>query len=153
MQLTSIIGVALPLSSVFLAAISVAAAPTTDPHKTLACRDVAGCVLPRHPITPDGTCGPTKPGAYACRGGYCCSKWGWCGTAPEYCGDDCNKEYGTCGVPTPTPTPHPISPDGSCGPGSAGPYRCADGDCCSSFGWCGSTTEHCSRCQPGWGKC
>ncbi|KAK7978655.1 hypothetical protein PG996_004709 [Apiospora saccharicola] len=125
MQLTSIIGLALPLSSVLVAATPVAGAPTIDPHKTVS----------THSITPDGTCGSTKPGAYACKEGYCCSKWGWCGTNPEFCGDGCDKEYGACGIPTPTPTPHPISADGSCGPGSAGPYRCADGNCCSLFGW------------------
>lgn len=67
MQLTSVIGTALPLSSVFLAATLVTGAPTIDPHKT----------VPTHSITPDGTCGPTSSGTYSCKEGYCCSKWGW----------------------------------------------------------------------------
>jgi hypothetical protein len=30
-----------------------------------------------HTTTPDGSCGPTSAGYYACRAGYCCSEWGW----------------------------------------------------------------------------
>ena len=47
------------------------------------------------------------------------------------------------------------SPDGSCG--GTNQYICTGttyGDCCSSSGWCGSTSAHCSAsCQTLFGKC
>ncbi|KAH8732274.1 hypothetical protein GQ44DRAFT_602887 [Phaeosphaeriaceae sp. PMI808] len=47
-----------------------------------------------------------------------------------------------------------VSPDGSCG--STG-YTCLgalDGNCCSQYGWCGSTTNYCGTgCQSGFGNC
>ncbi|KAK6823604.1 hypothetical protein PG987_013861 [Apiospora arundinis] len=105
MQLTNIIGLALSLSSVFLAATPVAGAPTIDPHKT----------VPTHSITPDGTCGPMA-------------------LLPNIAATAATNNTGVRHPDADAPS-HPVSPDGSCGPGSAGPYRCADGNCCSSFGW------------------
>ena len=46
-----------------------------------------------------------------------------------------------------------ISVDGSCGNG----FTCLGsryGDCCSKYGWCGSTADHCDAgCNPGFGRC
>ena len=45
------------------------------------------------------------------------------------------------GVPAPGPGPSPGG--GTCGNGSPGDGVCADGTCCSQFGWCGTSAEHC----------
>ncbi|KAF2028534.1 FAD-binding domain-containing protein [Setomelanomma holmii] len=48
-----------------------------------------------------------------------------------------------------------VSTDGSCG--STGSITCKGsgfGDCCSQYGWCGSSTAHCGTgCQSAWGTC
>jgi hypothetical protein len=64
----------------------------------------------------------------------------------------------TTAVPTatsgaaPAPT-QKVSVDGSCGSG----VTCLGssfGDCCSAYGWCGSTAAFCATgCQSGFGKC
>jgi len=55
----------------------------------------------------------------------------------------------------PASTATKVTTDATCG-GTAG-YTCLGstfGSCCSSFGWCGSTTAHCGTgCQPGFGNC
>lgn len=70
-----------------------------------------------------------------------------------------NIRFG-CGSTAPSPTPSAIasgkvSVDGSCG-GTNG-YTCKGstfGDCCSSYGWCGSSNAHCdSGCQSTFGVC
>ena len=68
---------------------------------------------------------------------------------------------GNCNqVVVPAPAPPPLgpgspSPDGSCGGTSE--YTCANatfGACCSSSGWCGDSTAHCSAgCQSKFGYC
>lgn len=62
-------------------------------------------------------------------------------------------------APRPTSTRRPptqpleVSEDGSCGNG----ITCLEseyGDCCSQFGWCGNTTDHCGLgCNPTFGYC
>jgi hypothetical protein len=53
---------------------------------------------------------------------------------------------------TPTATAFPESPDWSCGAGIG--YRCPGTNCCSQYGWCGSTSEYCGAgCQKSYGKC
>lgn len=52
------------------------------------------------------------------------------------------------------PTGTGTSTDGSCGRG----VSCLGtewGDCCSVFGWCGSSDDYClpEKCQPDWGTC
>ncbi|RPA82141.1 glycoside hydrolase/deacetylase [Ascobolus immersus RN42] len=45
-----------------------------------------------------------------------------------------------------------VSPDGTCGPANG--YTCETGECCSQYGWCGVTTDHCGAgCQSAFGKC
>ncbi|KXS19690.1 carbohydrate-binding module family 18 protein [Gonapodya prolifera JEL478] len=57
--------------------------------------------------------------------------------------------------PPPPPSPPsgiPISTDSSCGSG-VNKY-CPNSQCCSQYGWCGTTTDYCGTgCQPGFGKC
>ncbi len=44
-----------------------------------------------------------------------------------------------------SPTTSPITlPLGTCGEGSRGNGICPDNTCCSTAGWCGTTSEHCS---------
>ena len=70
-------------------------------------------------------------------------------TAPE----SKDKEEGdgnmasTTPAPAPMPTSQPSSGSGSgtCGNGNRGNGVCADGTCCSKWGWCGTSTEHCIR--------
>jgi peptidoglycan/xylan/chitin deacetylase (PgdA/CDA1 family) len=43
--------------------------------------------------------------------------------------------------------------EGKCGPQSNGDVSCKNGLCCSKFGFCGSTKEHCDNCQSKFGSC
>jgi len=80
-----------------------------------------------------------------CPDGQCCSPWGYCGTGYNY-----------CGVETPNPTPNPATPrptaggtiEGTCVNGNIGDGICSDGTCCSKYGWCGITPEHCGDSSP-----
>ncbi|KAH3968547.1 hypothetical protein HBI56_233710 [Parastagonospora nodorum] len=101
-----------------------------------------------------------------CKGssfGDCCSSYGYCGSTKDYCSKGCQAGYGTCySTPTPpasspaaSPVVSPISHDGSCG-GPKG-YTCLNsqfGNCCSKYGWCGSTSAYCQTgCNPAFGTC
>ncbi|KAG0130030.1 hypothetical protein HOY82DRAFT_520964 [Tuber indicum] len=97
-------------------------------------------------LSPDGTCGPASNN-YICSPnfGNCCSGAGYCGNSSSHCGAGCYSSDGAClttGIP---------SVDGSCG--GTGGLTCTggafNGQCCSGFGWCGSTTAHCSTAE-GW---
>jgi hypothetical protein len=58
---------------------------------------------------------------------------------------------GTVTPPT-TPGGGTTSPDGTCA-GSGG-YVCPSGLCCSQYGWCGTTSDHCGAgCNPVFGTC
>ena len=77
-------------------------------------------------------CSPAAP----CSNGACCSKYGWCGTTPEYCAVDqgcvsnCSNE--------------PVGITNQCGPN----LPCSDGTCCSQWGWCGTGPDYCGEgCQ------
>jgi hypothetical protein len=65
-----------------------------------------------------------------------------------------------CPVPAPAASPEAvvravasnISPDETCG-GASG-YTCPTGQCCSKYGWCGTTAAYCGAdCQSGFGTC
>jgi hypothetical protein len=53
-------------------------------------------------------CGSEAGGA-VCANGECCSKYGWCGTTPEYCETDCQSNCKTAGTPTPSLSATPTS--------------------------------------------
>ncbi|KAK0736578.1 hypothetical protein B0T21DRAFT_367207 [Apiosordaria backusii] len=100
--------------------------------------------------SPDGFCG--YPNLYNCTNsgfGSCCSSTNWCGDSPSHCQTGCQSLFGIC-------TESNVSTDGSCGPAN-GDKTCAGsgfGDCCSSGGWCGNTTDHCAAgCQSSFGTC
>jgi len=98
------------------------------------------------PIATDGTCGDGDRGDGKCPfEGYCCSKWGYCGTTPEYCEDD-------SAAPTPSivdgapPAPTFSVEAGMCGAGNGdlGDGFCPDESlCCSDWGYCGSGELYC----------
>lgn len=50
-----------------------------------------------------------------------------------------------------------VSPDATCGTNSGNKYTCTGGSfgqCCSKYGWCGTTSAYCgSGCQIGFGTC
>ncbi|ORX78353.1 hypothetical protein BCR32DRAFT_235133, partial [Anaeromyces robustus] len=46
-------------------------------------------------LSTDGRCGIVF-GNTVCPEGQCCSKFGYCGTGKEYCGSNCQSEYGEC---------------------------------------------------------
>ncbi|KAK5673424.1 hypothetical protein QVD99_000871 [Batrachochytrium dendrobatidis] len=106
----------------------------------------------------DPTCGP---GLGRCDPGECCSQYGYCDVTPAHCGVGCQPAFGVCkntptstSRPKPSPTPKklPESPDSTCG--QAAGYRCAQGDCCSQYNFCGNTAAHCGAgCQSAFGTC
>ena len=120
-------------------------------------------------ISKDDRCGKEHG---RCPAGKCCSKYGWCGSSDKYCeiSRGCQSEFGECsGTQTSTKTtsktettktsvkPYTsvptISSDGKCGQGHG---ACPDDKCCSKYGYCGTTYEHCyisKGCQLGFGSC
>lgn len=60
-----------------------------------------------------------------CAQGSCCSKYGYCGTGPDYCTGGSNP--------------------GNCGNTGA---PCASGQCCSKYGYCGTGPDYCGGTTP-----
>ncbi|KAF2262629.1 glycoside hydrolase/deacetylase [Lojkania enalia] len=121
-------------------------------------------------VSTDGTCAGTS--GFTCVGssfGNCCSQYGWCGSTTGHCGTGCNSAFGTCSSSggssvqpssTRASTPSPsstlkVSSDGTCG--SSVKMTCQGstfGNCCSQYGWCGTTSGHCGTgCQSAFGTC
>ncbi|KAF2028980.1 hypothetical protein EK21DRAFT_90197 [Setomelanomma holmii] len=108
-------------------------------------------------ISTSGSCGAASEGL-TCAGsvfGNCCSQYGWCGSTSAYCGTGCQSGYGTC-TPVVSSTGVKVSDDGSCG--GTGGMTCQGstfGNCCSFYGWCGSTSGYCKadNCNPAFGTC
>jgi len=97
-------------------------------------------------ISTDYKCGKDKG---RCPNGYCCSKYGWCGTSEKHCSLEkgCNTEFGYCR------TPYMVSTNGRCGMNVG---KCPMGQCCSAYGWCGTSDRHCSTeegCNSEFGEC
>ncbi|KAI9017010.1 hypothetical protein BC832DRAFT_521885, partial [Gaertneriomyces semiglobifer] len=109
------------------------------------------------PITKDGRCGVGFN--TACWDGFCCGSNGWCGKTDKHCGTGCQASFGICtNTPPPPPPPvtttttttRPTSIDARCGPAFG--TVCDAGMCCSQYGYCGVSAEHCGvGCQVGWG--
>ncbi|KAI3661874.1 hypothetical protein MP638_005915 [Amoeboaphelidium occidentale] len=80
---------------------------------------------------------------------------------PPSSGEVSNSVYGSPAInfkPADTPKMSQYSkgysPDGTCGPQSAGNWMCRPGSCCSVYGHCGNTIEFCGRgCQASFGNC
>ncbi|KAK9761750.1 hypothetical protein K7432_013121 [Basidiobolus ranarum] len=94
----------------------------------------------------------------SCASGLCCSEWGWCGYSSDHCTGGCQKQFGQCNDDKPTttstvvPTPGALRYlDEKCGSGLG---SCAPGLCCSQWGYCGYTSDHCAAgCQKQFGGC
>ncbi|ORX42973.1 glycoside hydrolase/deacetylase [Piromyces finnis] len=96
----------------------------------------------------DGRCG-TGYGT-KCPSGQCCSKYGHCGTTSAYCDAGCQSGFGKCNSSSTTTTT--TSSDGRCGTGYG--TKCPSGQCCSKYGYCGTSSAHCDAgCQSGFGTC
>jgi len=98
-------------------------------------------------VSTDGRCGKEKG---RCPTGECCSKYGWCGRSSDHCSADagCQSTYGQCSKES-----DEISSNGRCGPLDG---KCPEGECCSKYGWCGTSKDHCvvaNGCQSEFGKC
>jgi len=102
------------------------------------------------PISTDGTCGPNK----SCPSNQCCSKYGYCGTSTAHCGTGCQVGLGKCGTSSNNSGvdyTKIVSTDGQCGDGHG---KCPSGQCCSQYGYCGTSTAHCNaKCQTKYGIC
>jgi peptidoglycan/xylan/chitin deacetylase (PgdA/CDA1 family) len=128
----------------------------TQPASTIS---ITSTSTPTGILTTDTTCGGAS--GFVCAPGDCCSQFGFCGTSAQHCGTGCNPLFGVCGAFVPVdpnaPPPPPvqtggISPDSSCGGANA--FTCPAGNCCSQFGFCGTTAEHCGTgCQAPFGQC
>ncbi|KPM40558.1 hypothetical protein AK830_g5977 [Neonectria ditissima] len=120
-------------------------------HCGAGCNSAFGtCDASAGAISTDGTC--NKNGK-TCKGsafGDCCSSTGFCGKSSDHCGAGCNSAFGTCSEGAGS-----ISTDGNCGPKNGKTCKGSTfGDCCSSNGYCGKSTDHCrTGCQLSYGLC
>ena len=114
-------------------------------------------------------CGPISKATCTGKGegeakGKCCSVGGYCGSGPEYCGDDMQKDYShghnVCAEVAPPPAVDTASNPAACysdanlGSNQCGPAigaTCtgnglgeATGKCCSATGYCGNGPEYCT---------
>jgi len=122
------------------------------------------------PISSNGQCGGSAgQTCTASTFGNCCSSSGWCGSTAAYCGTGCQPGFGLCPVQSSSttlattttstlsgPAASNLSKNGACGP-AGGNATCQGsqwGNCCSSYGYCGSDGDYCSTgCLAGYGTC
>lgn len=128
---------------------------TSGPSSTVS---ITSTSTPTGAVDPNGSCGGST--GFVCGPGACCSEHGFCGTSIAYCGAGCQPDFGVCGVnvpanpggESPAPAPGGVSPDNTCGGDKA--YTCPDSTCCSQYGFCGDTADHCGAgCQSAFGVC
>ncbi|ETN46031.1 uncharacterized protein HMPREF1541_00214 [Cyphellophora europaea CBS 101466] len=105
-------------------------------------------------VSENGDCGSdVSQTCLGSRFGNCCSSRGFCGSTTDYCGADCQIDFGTCSSLNATL----ISADGNCGASDPEGQVCLGstfGNCCSPRGFCGSTSDYCGTgCQSGYGNC
>jgi hypothetical protein len=112
------------------------------------------CSAASESISTDGACGSNGKTCVGSTFRNCCSSGNFCGSSSTHCGVGCQNGSSSACLTSNIP-----SVDGSCGPKNGG-LTCAGGAfdsmCCSSSGYCGTTSEHCSSssgCQKGYGKC
>ncbi|KAI5928687.1 carbohydrate-binding module family 18 [Camillea tinctor] len=92
-----------------------------DPTGTSSCPTITDPSAPTSTmdVSEDGTCGD----GVTCAGssfGNCCSVNGWCGASIDYCGQNCNPDFGDCAdgdSPLPGDEPLPSGPETSGGSG------------------------------------
>ncbi|KAG7102490.1 hypothetical protein HYQ44_018300 [Verticillium longisporum] len=101
-------------------------------------------------ISTDGACGSNGKTCKESAFGDCCSASGFCGASTDHCGAGCQTNAGTCSGGA----SNNISTDGSCGKNGKLCKGTTFGDCCSSGGFCGASTDHCGTgCQASFGTC
>merc|ERR1711937_529405 len=90
---------------------------------------------------PDDNGNPAECNPFDADGFTCCSPWGWCGLTADHCDcDDCFdyavtwREDLRCGSDF---------PDSKGNPAECNPFDADGFTCCSPWGWCGSTADHC----------
>jgi len=88
-----------------------------------------------------------------CPNNLCCSKYGWCNSSSDHCdiNKGCQPKYGICNSASGEVTK--ISTNGRCGSEYG---KCPKDYCCSKYGWCNTTKEHCDvdhGCQAKYGSC
>ncbi|KAL2076241.1 hypothetical protein VTL71DRAFT_1184 [Oculimacula yallundae] len=127
----------------------VTSAPTSA--GTISSTSTSSSAAPESTLSKDGSCGGSA--GLSCKGtsfGDCCSSSGFCGSTSGHCQAGCQQKFGTCSADSGS-----ISTDGSCG--GTNKKTCvgsAFGDCCSSAGYCGTSTTHCEAgCQATFGTC
>jgi len=119
---------------------------TSDKHCKTGCQSEFGTCKTNEDdkISTNGECGKGKG---KCPAGKCCSKYGYCGTSDKHCKAGCQSEFGTCK----TNEDDKISTNGECGKGKG---KCPAGECCSKYGYCGTSDKHCKTgCQSEFGTC
>ncbi|KAF2471824.1 uncharacterized protein BDR25DRAFT_342443 [Lindgomyces ingoldianus] len=138
-------------------------ASSTDATPTSTSSFVSSTPTPSLVISPNGECGAAS--GQTCLGstfGNCCSAYGYCGATDIYCqaAEGCQAGFGDCIQPSPVsssalPTSTvKVSTDGQCGGANGVCTGSGFGDCCSPYGWCGSSPDHCGAgCQGLFGTC
>merc|ERR1719203_2614165 len=122
----------------------------------------------KRPVIPNPNCAAHSNSCSAtnpCPNGGCCSQWGYCGTSEAYCGDCCQSGNCLASPPTPPvsqPTKAPsklptttvttttsTATNPNCNANSnqcSATNPCANGLCCSQWGYCGSSAGYCGDC-------
>eukprot|EP00898_Chlorokybus_atmophyticus_P007524 jgi/Chlat1/7773/Chrsp66S07242 len=118
----------------------------------------SACTLTSSPpaVNTTGACG--QPSGSCKNSEYpCCSPNNFCGSTADHCGIGCQSQYSigsACAVAALAPASAPAlapTPAGVPNCGASIDARCfvAGFPCCSSFGFCGNSSLHCSEgCQP-----
>ena len=97
-------------------------------------------------VTTDDRCGVYN--GKICPPGYCCSTFGHCGTSDDFCGKYCDPKYSKC---NPKSKPE-VSTDRRCGKFNG--KICPETDCCSIYGYCGLSQDHCNKlCDKDYSTC
>ncbi|ORX88187.1 RNI-like protein [Anaeromyces robustus] len=117
-------------------------------EKEMKCLQVKfrNCINDNDNISTNKRCGE---GIGSCPMGKCCSKYGWCGISEKHClpSNGCQSKFGECSME------YLVSSNGKCGPNNG---RCPYGQCCSKYGWCGTSEKYClieNGCQSEFGDC
>ena len=124
--------------------------PTPNPiPRPIAIAQPPQVVAPPNTINnngPYGTCGNGNRGNGKCPNSLeCCSQYGHCGTTPAHCDVDTNIGNVNNNVNVNT---NNGGVAGTCGGGKVGNNICPNPmECCSDYGFCGSTPSHCDSQQ------
>lgn len=96
-------------------------------------------------IHPGGKCGSVNGVIYNCGEKECCSEYGYCGSTSKHCNMKSVLNPYKGSAPT-----LPINfdpPIGQCGIINGVELACGPDECCSQYGWCGKSKNHCNERQ------